>query len=243
MARLLSVGKGMAVVEFRGRVWSLFDEVVDQHHPENRKHRVHSQKAEQAKKTCACADVLGIAFRGSNQAVHKPWLATDLGCHPAGSIRNIRKRKTQKDWPQHPVGGVELAAPEEKSCDRHERGEVSPEPRHDVIAVEQKREGRRPLILGIFIEALYLGGGRAVDQKAQDLVDGDWVINLLAFDVRLPHQHDGRTLFRAEEALHSSDGNRLVLRHVLAVKVAGGKDLRDAGEDRSEEHTSELQSL
>jgi hypothetical protein len=51
----------------------------------------------------------------------------------------------------------------------------------------------------------------------------------------LSHQHEARSIFGFEEALHCSDGGWLIVRNVLAVQVAGGKDDEDRRDEASDD--------
>ena len=88
---------------------------------------------------------------------------------------------------------------------------------------------------GNLVQALHLGGGGAVDEEAEDVVDDDGIVDPLRFDVGLAHEDQRRALLGVEEALHAGHGGGLVPGHVPAVQVAGGKDLQDAGEDAGDD--------
>ena len=169
--------------------------------------------------------------RGADEAVDEPGLAADFGGHPAGGGGDVGQRPTEQETPENPARGVELASPQIEGGDGHQRAEPRPEADHDVVAVEQQRQRGGPLVAGKVVESFDLGGGGAVDEEAENLVDAQRIVDGLRLVVRLPHDDHAGALFRAEESFHGGDGGRLVLRHVLAVEIAGGKDLQDAGDD------------
>ncbi len=117
--------------------------------------------------------------------------------------------------------------------------EPGPEPRHDVVAVVEQRQGGGPIFGGNSFEAFDFGGGRSVDQEAEDVVDGERIVDGLRRLVGLAEQHDGRALLGVEQTFHAGDGGGLILRDVTAVEVAGGKDLDDAGDEAGDD--SDLQ--
>ena len=108
-----------------------------------------------------------------------------------------------------------------------------------MVAVEQKRERGGPLIARKVVKAFDFSGGGAVDEKAEDLVDAEWVVDGLRLVVGLAHDDHAGTLFGVEEAFHGGDGGGLVFGHVLAVEVACGEDLKDARDDARDDAEAE----
>lgn len=82
------------------------------------------------------------------------------------------------------------------------------------------------------VKAFDLGGGGAVDDEAENLVDAERIVDDLRLIVELAYDGHAGALFRMEEA---SMAAMAVFRHVLTVKIAGGRDLRDARNDTSDD--------
>src|SRR4030081_2414604 len=218
-----------------GCVRAVLNVVVDEDDPKQRKQGIHAKDAERGEEAVASADRGGCARRGSDEAKDEPGLTADFSSHPAGSGGDVRQGPTQQEAPENPARGVELASPEIERSDGHERAEPSSEADHDVVAVKQQRQGGRPLVAGKVIEALDFSGGGAVDEEAEDLVDAKRIVDGLRLVIGLAHDDHACALFRVEEAFHGCDGGGLVLRHVLAVEVAGGEDLQYAGDDAGDD--------
>jgi hypothetical protein len=111
------------------------------------------------------------------------------------------------------------------------QGEIRAQSGHDVIAVEQERQRRRPLIARELVKTFNFGFRGPIDQETQDVIHYDRVINALTLFIGLPDEHDGSTLLGAKQTLHGCDGCRLVLGHETTVKIACGKNLRHARDD------------
>src|SRR5216683_3480268 len=115
---------------------TLLNRGVDEHDPENREHRIQAKETQQSEQARGGVDVFRVTLRRAEQSVDEPWLATDLGSHPAGSICNIRQRETDQDRPKHPARRVEFSTPEQECGDDHQSGEVGSEACHNVVAVK-----------------------------------------------------------------------------------------------------------
>ena len=97
-----------------------------------------------------------------------------------------------------------------------------------MIGVKQKRKGRGPLISWKLIQTLHLALGGPVNQKTQNVIHYDGIVNALALLVGLSHENDASPLFGDKQTLHGGHRGRLMLCHVAAVQISGGKNLRNA---------------
>lgn len=207
------------------------NESVNEDDPEDREHRIHAEEAEQREERVTGRDVDRVALTGAEETVDDPRLAANFRRHPPGCVGDIGQRKAEQDRPQNPARGVKFAAPEQHRRYQHEQQEPGPESRHDVVAVIQQRQWTGPLVRRKVVQAFHLGRSCAIDEEAENVVDRHRIVDLLRVLVRLADEDHRRTLLRAEEPFHPGDGGRLILRHVAAVEVAGGKDLHDAGDE------------
>src|SRR6266851_8563448 len=96
-AFLLCRRKLMSGTGFNYGARTLLNRGVDEHDPENREHRIQAKETQQSEQARGGVDVFRVTLRRAEQSVDEPWLATDLGSHPAGSICNIRQRETDQD--------------------------------------------------------------------------------------------------------------------------------------------------
>src|SRR5206468_9989576 len=109
----------------------------------------------------------------------------------------------------------------------HQQDEIRPQARHNVIRVKQKREWRWPLITRELIKSFDFGFSCAVDQKTQDVVDDERIVNFLGLFIGLPHQHNSCAALSVEQPFHSGNCRGLLLRHITAMKIASRENLRN----------------
>ncbi len=109
--------------------------------------------------------------------VNQPGLAADFRGHPSRCVRDVRQGETQQERPQCPARLEQLATPQQECLQQHQQREVSSQSRHDVVAVKKKRKRRRPLVARNLVQPFHFGPGRAVNQKAQHIVDHDGIVD------------------------------------------------------------------
>src|SRR5262249_13373150 len=160
--------------------------------------------------------------------IDNPRLTSDFCRHPSCSIGDIGKWKTQQQWPQSPARMKEPSPPQQKSRNHHQENEICPQSSHDVVAVKQKGEGGGPLVVGNLVKSLNFRPRSPINQKAEHVIYNQWIVNGLLLFIGLSHQNNGGTLLGSKQPFHSRNRSRLFLRHVTAMQVAGGKDLRNA---------------
>src|SRR6476646_4026124 len=220
---------------FRSRRRAMRDLAVYQHQKQNGQHGVQPHETDQSEQAIAGMNIFRIAFRGAHEAIDQPGLPSDLRSHPTRGVGNIGQRQAEHDDPEQPARFIQLSAPQQKRARGHHGDENRPKAGHDVIAVIEQRNIRRPLVFRKFVQTLYLGRAGAIDQEAQNFVHYHWIVNALMFFIGLPKDDHGRAIFRLKQSFHRGGSDGLVARHVFAVKVAGGEDLQ-RGENYAGNH-------
>ena len=97
-----------------------------------------------------------------------------------------------------------------------------------MVAVEQQRQRFGPLIAWNLVEPFHFRFGSAVDQKTQNIVHNQRIVDGLLFFIRLPDENDSSPTLCAEEPFHARDRCWLMFGNVPTVKISGGENLRYA---------------